>query len=616
MVFKCAVVNCRNTSKEAILHSFPKDPELFNMWVEAIQRKDITMSRRVTSKVCDLHFSDKMKFATNRNRTNIRANAFPDLRLPGITYDEPVLSSNDTFLEELVTEEYNVQPGTSLSIGGAKFGESAVEEIDVEPTPSTSNFHFVEDLHTSGSMIQTPKCLPPGSLFESPKKGSSISIYSPRTPKQRRDLRRRFNLLHHANSTRAAQLTPKAKTFYGIARGMVRLARRLDVENSNIKKRLHEVQKFAESGDFMTTKVNQITLNFIHSQIAMQSKRSRGRRYSLEDKIFALSLLKQSPRGYRLLQKTFALPSRKVLMDLLNKVPFRTGLNRHILEAMKLSVQKMDEADRVCSVMYDEMHLDASLTYNEKTDSIDGFVDCGGGRMEKFADHAMVFMARGLRRKWKQPICYYFSESGMSAPDIVRNLKEVIRSLQEIGLKVVATVCDQLSINSTAIKMLKDETNRKYHLSGKENRCLGFEVDGSEVVPLYDCPHLLKGMRNNFSEYDVTFMWKEGTQTASWEHVQSLYELDVGDFDTRMLNKLTDAHIYKEKMKKMKVKHAAQVFSHRVSSTMRGLVKYGNECLPQNALGTANFLMFMDKLFDSVNGSLMKPEHGKMLKCA
>ncbi|CAH0546447.1 unnamed protein product [Brassicogethes aeneus] len=86
MVFKCAVVNCRNTSKEAILHSFPKDPELFNMWVEAIQRKDITMSRRVTSKVCDLHFSDKMKFATNRNRTNIRANAFPDLRLPGNNY--------------------------------------------------------------------------------------------------------------------------------------------------------------------------------------------------------------------------------------------------------------------------------------------------------------------------------------------------------------------------------------------------------------------------------------------------------------------------------------------------------------------------------------------------
>lgn len=42
----------------------------------------------------------------------------------------------------------------------------------------------------------------------------------------------------------------------------------------------------------------------------------------------------------------------------------------------------------------------------------------------------------------------------------------------------------------------------------------------------------------------------------------------------------------------------------------------GNGCLPEKARGTADFLLFGDKLFDSVNGSLIDPEHGKSLRCA
>lgn len=44
-----------------------------------------------------------------------------------------------------------------------------------------------------------------------------------------------------------------------------------------------------------------------------------------------------------------------------------------------------------------------------------------------------------------------------------------------------------------------------------------------------------------------------------------------------MCYKLTDSHIYPEKLKKMKVKNAAQVFSHRVSTTMAWTVKHGNK---------------------------------------
>ncbi|KAJ8915390.1 hypothetical protein NQ315_008277 [Exocentrus adspersus] len=115
---------------------------------------------------------------------------------------------------------------------------------------------------------------------------------------------------------------------------------------------------------------------------------------------------------------------------------------------------------------------------------------------------------------------------------------------------------------------------------------------------------------------DVKFAMDDVQQKASWQDIIDLYKLDEGDFDTLMCYKLTDSHIYKEKLKKMKVKHAAQVFSHRVSSTMQWTAKHGFGRLGTSSLDTANFISFMDQVFDSINGSTYKANHGKILRCA
>lgn len=89
-------------------------------------------------------------------------------------------------------------------------------------------------------------------------------------------------------------------------------------------------------------------------------------------------------------------------------------------------------------------------------------------------------------------------------------------------------------------------------------------------------------MRNNLLTGQAKFCWKStdhGEQLASWSDIIELYEKDVGDADFRMLNKLTESHVYPAKMRKMKVSVATQVFSHHVSSTMRALAKFGKELM-------------------------------------
>lgn len=60
--------------------------------------------------------------------------------------------------------------------------------------------------------------------------------------------------------------------------------------------------------------------------------------------------------------------------------------------------------------------------------------------------------------------------------------------------------------------MLKREADSEFIRRGEENKLLGFTVNGQEVIPLYDPPHLLKGIRNNLLDCDAKFTWLNNQQ--------------------------------------------------------------------------------------------------------
>ncbi|KAJ8974025.1 hypothetical protein NQ317_016579 [Molorchus minor] len=425
-----------------------------------------------------------------------------------------------------------------------------------------------------------------------------------------------FKMHRFPKDEKIGELTPKAKKLYKIAAGFRKTARKLFHESADLKKKLKDINRLKELPQVMGENINKVTYDFIMSQLKLQHLPAKGRRYSIQDKTLSLALLKQSPRGYKLLQKLFALPSRKTLIRLLQKIPFETGINNSIMQLLKNSVNKMEPRDRYCTIMFDEIALDAACLYNKKKDIIDGFQDNGGGdRKPFFADKAMVFMARGICRPWKQPLAYYFNEAGMKKEMLAKTIKDIIRSARSVGLKVIATVCDQGTSNVAAIDILYQETAASYARNNKENRNFGVEIDGEEVIPLYDSPHLLKGIRNALFNYDVKYTWRNGqNKIASWKYIKKLYELEDQDNDYKLCNKLTDAHI--NNSKKMKVNVAAQTFSARVAAAIKCLAVNGKifcaeNVMPEEAINTSEFLLFMDKCFDSVNGSKVLPVGGK-----
>jgi len=152
----------------------------------------------------------------------------------------------------------------------------------------------------------------------------------------------------------------------------------------------------------------------------------------------------------------------------------------------------------------------------------------------------------------------------------------VIEAVHLTGLRVVATISDQGTANVGAINILNNET-RLYHVKNNSEYYDEFyEVELHDkqrlkLVHIYDVPHLMKCIRNNLLTKNLSYTIDNKTKYAKWSHLEDLYNIDSAVPDCKMLPRLTDQHIVRDKIAKMKVKYATQVFSQRVSSTMNFL---------------------------------------------
>ncbi|GFO15085.1 THAP domain-containing protein [Plakobranchus ocellatus] len=70
----------------------------------------------------------------------------------------------------------------------------------------------------------------------------------------------------------------------------------------------------------------------------------------------------------------------------------------------------MTSNEKLCTFVFDEMSIKEAACYDPKHDLVQGFEDYAHlGRSRYKANHACVFMARGLTANWKQPFGSVFS---------------------------------------------------------------------------------------------------------------------------------------------------------------------------------------------------------------
>lgn len=81
-------------------------------------------------------------------------------------------------------------------------------------------------------------------------------------------------------------------------------------------------------------------------------------------------------------------------------------------------------------------------------------------------------------------------------------------------------------------------------------------INGHTLSVIYDPPHLLKGLRNNFLNKDI----KMDGKISKWSDIVEVYNTDCSHAQMRLLHKLNDEHVIPEKIKKMKVFYFTSTF--------------------------------------------------------
>lgn len=156
-------------------------------------------------------------------------------------------------------------------------------------------------------------------------------------------------------------------------------------------------------------------------------------------------------------------------------------------------------------------------------------------------------------------------------------------------MSVIAIICDQGTNNVAALKNLGVSIEKPY-----------FIVGINKVFSIFDVPHIIKNIRNNFLKDDFIYMGKK----ISFNDIKETYKIDKLSNTSRALLKITDNHIYPGLFQKMSCKLALQIFRHTVAATMKTCITTG-QLKSTTAPATADFIKEMNRLFDCLNSKAL-----------
>ncbi|KAF6215970.1 hypothetical protein GE061_000308 [Apolygus lucorum] len=422
------------------------------------------------------------------------------------------------------------------------------------------------------------------------------------------------SILRLIGETRYSSLTPRKQKLVQEVR---KQRKSLGVIRKSLKSKSLRLQSLEKSNrddialvERFASSMSLPVANLVYAQVRNFKRKPRARRWTVAEKLIALSLYKRAPRSYRFLATMFTLPTPRTLVTLLNKVPLKPGINSHVFDSIKQIINKRDDSRYAyCALLWDEMSIREHLEYIPSDDLIWGYEDLGNGkRSNKPAHHALVFMAVGLFYQWKQPLAYYFTPSNLGGLSLVEILRSVLSQCNSSGLLVKATICDGHSVNRKVYQLLGSSSNQPW-----------FTCEGIKMFTLFDPPHLLKCTRNMFVKHDLSIQTdiylngQKATMTARWQDIIDAYDDDCLNL-TRSMHKITRDHLEPKHQKSMKVNLAAQIFSRSVTATLETCVRHG--ILQQRASATAEVTRFFNDLFDSLNGYRETPEGGGVgLRC-
>lgn len=511
----------------------------------------------------------------NEKTKNIKKNAVPqkykELQFIKVLTPTKTYDGHPHFPETSQTPEYKKQQDYD-----------DFNKITYLPTP-TKKYKNTDNTSSCSTSDLTPKTK---LLLDSTRNlpSPSTQLLSSPQPSSKKSLFKIVNKLENTIKNQKNKLKNKRSSISKLRNNL--LTYKSKYNNHNILDSLHFPSKESKT--------------LVKMQVSRKKKTTKT--WATDEKNLALSIFYKSPSTYKFLRisKNINLPAESSLKRWIGNSKFKTGFNPNVFKQLKIKADTMDEQERYCTLVFDEMKIKNFLEYSKYLDLVEGYEDLGPlGRSNKLAGQAMVFLIRGLYASWKLPISYFFAATSVKHTDLSILLKDVIEKLLDCGFIVTAMICDQGKNNIAAlVNDLKMTKNAPF-----------IEVKGKQIYSIFDVPHLFKNLRNNFKSNNFIFKGKE----TSFKDLKDVYEIDKKSGTSRALLKITDSHMNPGPFQLMSCKLAMQLFSNSMAAAMETCIM-SKQLQSNTALNTLDMIKELNHLLDVLNSKSLFDKNS--FKCA
>lgn len=298
--------------------------------------------------------------------------------------------------------------------------------------------------------------------------------------------------------------------------------------------------------------------------------------------------------GFNYLRQTgYPLPSYSTLNRRIQNLNFNFGLLNALFPILKTKIAAMDEEDKNCCLLIDEMEISNLQDFDVSTKSFVGNSTLGSSGV---ANHYMVIMLRGLKSPWKQIVAHELTGHSTTGPDMKKVISETIDAARNIGLKVRASTSDMGPSNKAAWSSLGVCVSRNV-------RQTSYHLGVEEVHTVADVPHLIKNMRKAFLTHILIL-----PQTVCVDHDLPSVQVSSGflkelwiseissDSTLRSLHHLNRCHLFPTHFTSMNVATAVQLFSIKTAAAIEKAVSLKQ--VAKEALTTAWWIRFIAQWFE------------------
>lgn len=235
-----------------------------------------------------------------------------------------------------------------------------------------------------------------------------------------------------------------------------------------------------------------------------------------------------------------------------------------------------------CSLLLDESVIQDQLVIDYGLKTVAGKVS------EEFRDsenpnekatHLLAFMIKGIAHPKKAVVAYYFTGNKVNPIHLKKVVQNIITYIEENTQLMIEVIINDMGPSNKALwNALGGSCTR--------DECV-FTIphpvrEEDEINLLPDVTHLLKSLRNAFVEQDSGFKFSQAVQQRY--KVGNLASVTVLDklvasqsSSSRTFDRtLTPRSLHPSGFKKMRVKHAARVFSFRTAQDVRRMAQTKN----------------------------------------